>query len=59
MDFNQILQAVSTVGFPIVAFGLMYYMINTSLKELKENITKNTSVIEKLLILLTGKKEDE
>lgn len=59
MDFNQILQAVSTVGFPIVAFGLMYYMINTSLKELKENLTKNTSVIEKLLILLTGKKEDE
>lgn len=59
MDFSQILQAVSTVGFPIVAFGLMYYMINTSLKELKENLTKNTSVIEKLLILLTGKKEDE
>ena len=59
MDFQAIIQAISTVGFPIVAFGLMYYMVNNSVKELKDTVSKSTSVMEKVLLILQGEQKED
>jgi hypothetical protein len=34
MDYNQIVQAIGSVGFPIVACCGLFWMINTTMKEL-------------------------
>lgn len=52
MDFNAILQAVSSVGFPIVACGVLFYQNNKlteTITNLKETIADNTTAIKILL----------
>ena len=44
-----VLTAISTVGFPIVAFLLMFYQSTQTIK-------KNTEVLSELCIILRGKK---
>lgn len=41
MDVNAIMQAISTVGFPIVACGALFYLYN-------KTITKLTVTLEKM-----------
>ena len=41
MDINTIMQAISTVGFPIVACGALFYLYN-------KTITKLTVTLEKM-----------
>lgn len=48
MQFNDILTAISSVGFPIVACGALFYMINTTMKELTNVIGKLDKTISKL-----------
>ena len=52
MDSNAILSAISTVGFPIVCCGVLFYQ-NAKLVEtitnLKETIADNTTAIKILL----------
>ena len=45
MDFNALIQAISTVGFPIVCCGVLFYQNNN----LRATIEENT----KALITLT------
>lgn len=45
MDIQNVLTAISTVGFPIVACGGLYWMINKALKELTSAVNNNTSAI--------------
>lgn len=56
MDFQQILTAISTVGFPIVMCGaLFWYMIQqrnshkSEIDEMTKAINNNTLVLQKLL----------
>lgn len=49
MEFNDIVTAISTVGFPIVACGALFYMINTTVKELTNVITNLDKTISKLI----------
>ena len=49
MEFNEVVTAISTVGFPIVACGALYYMINTTMKELKDVIENLDKTISKLV----------
>lgn len=42
---------VSSVGFPIVAFYLMYKMVNGALKENTAEIKRNTELMSKLLAM--------
>ena len=52
MDFNTILQAVSSVGFPIVACGVLFYQNNKlteTITNLKDTIADNTTAIRILL----------
>lgn len=52
MDYNAIVQAIGSVGFPIVACVGLFWMVNTTMKEftatvgnLNESIIKLTSKI--------------
>lgn len=56
MDVQEICNAISSVGFPIVACGALFYMINTTMKELRDVIAS----LEKAIIKVSGhEKENE
>lgn len=57
MDIQEICNAISSVGFPIVACGALFYMINTTMKELRDVIAS----LEKAIIKVSGheKENDE
>ena len=40
---SEITQVISSVGFPIVACGALFWMINTSMKELTNAIAALTA----------------
>lgn len=53
MDYNSLVQAIGSVGFPIVACVGLFWMVNTTMKEftitignLNESIIKLTSKIQ-------------
>lgn len=48
MDASSIGELINTVGFPVAAFCLMFYMVNSTLKELQTTVNKNTEVIIRL-----------
>lgn len=61
MEMNDLLTAISTVGFPIVMTLLLLYMMNENNKQHKqemnnisESLNNNTLVIQKLYDHLTG-----
>lgn len=53
-DINAILTAISTVGFPIVCAGAMWYTHVKTMKEMDETIERNTLAIQRLLDKLNG-----
>lgn len=62
MEFNDILQAISTVGFPIVCCGVMFwnnYQMQKQHKSESDNfataLNNNTLALQKLTIMLEGK----
>ena len=46
MDIQEITQVISSVGFPIAACGALFWMINTTMKELKEAIQALTKSLD-------------
>lgn len=59
MDFNAIMQAVSAVGFPIVACGVLFYQnskLTETIGDLKNTLTENTTILK---TLVNDKKEGE
>ena len=50
MSFNEILQLISNVGFPIAVSVAMFWMINTTLNKLINTVDKNTEIINKILL---------
>lgn len=57
MDFNAIMQAVSTVGFPIVCCGVLFVQNN----KLRDTVEENTKAVISLTdyIKLSNYKEDK
>lgn len=49
MDFNAVIQAISTVGFPIVCVIYLIYFQNKILKELQDTINTNSLTVQKLV----------
>lgn len=45
MNYQDLVQAISTVGFPIVCCCALFWMINTTMKELKDVIASLTQSI--------------
>ena len=61
-DINVIIQAISTVGFPIVMCGIMFWFLNreqeshkAEMLSLKEVISENNKVLEGLKQLIDDK----
>ena len=52
MDFNALVQSVSTVGFPIVCVFLCFYYINKNNERNDSTIEKNTQAIQELTIFI-------
>lgn len=50
MDYNAIVQAIGSVGFPVVACCGLFWMINTSMKELTGAINNLNASIVKLTL---------
>ena len=51
MDFNAIMQAVSTVGFPIVCCGVLFYQnskLTETINELKVTLVENTTILKSI-----------
>lgn len=57
MDVNMILQAISTVGFPICACGALFWMINKQDESHKQEINSLRSVLEANTQALTELKD--
>ena len=57
MDINLILQAISTVGFPICACGALFWMVNKQDEQHKAEITALRSVLEANTQALTELKD--
>jgi hypothetical protein len=45
MNYQDLVQAINTVGFPIVCCCALFWMINTTMKELKSAIIGLTQSI--------------
>lgn len=45
MNYQELVQAINTVGFPIVCCCALFWMINTTMKELKAAIIGLTQSI--------------
>lgn len=54
MDFSEVMQMVSTVGFPIVAAGVLMWVLTTKMTILEQAVRNNTSVMQRLLDKLGG-----
>ena len=46
---EQIVQAISTVGFPIIAFLLVFWKFDKSLSLLTQAVNNNTQAVQLLL----------
>lgn len=57
MDVNIIMQAISTVGFPICACGALFWMINKQDESHKEEINSLRAVLEANTQALTELKD--
>lgn len=54
MNINDIITLISSVGFPIVAAGALFWYMNKTQKENTEAIHNNTLVMQKLIDKLGG-----
>lgn len=54
MDFSEVMQMVSTVGFPIVAAGVLMWFLSTKMTTLEQAMQNNTLVMQRLLDKLGG-----
>ena len=54
MDFSEVMQMVSTVGFPIVASGVLMWFLSTKMTTLEQAVQNNTLVMQRLLDKLGG-----
>lgn len=57
MDLNTVMSAISTVGFPIVCCGVLFYQNNKlseTLGELKDTLTENTTMLKIITSKMKG-----
>ena len=60
MDYSALAQFISSVGFPICAFGAIFYLYDKTVKELTVTITKIDATLEHILAHLEiGSEEND
>jgi hypothetical protein len=52
MDTNTIIQIISSLGFPIVMCGALFWFLVKQLEHLKDTINENTKMLAKLTTLI-------
>lgn len=57
MNITDVTTLISSVGFPIACCCAMFWYINTTMKEFTKTMSENTSMLEKLTIILTNEKD--
>lgn len=58
-EMNTIISMISNIGFPIAAFVAMFWMTNTTLKDLKTVITENTTLLTELSTKINAMTKEE
>ena len=48
MTIDELTQLINGVGFPIVACGAMFWMLNNSFKELKDTLDRVCTSLDKM-----------
>ena len=46
---QEIITAITTVGFPIIAYLLLFHSLRSDLKSLTDSLNENTAVISSLV----------
>ncbi len=59
MDFNTIIQAVGSVGFPIVITLVLLWYMKGELTELRRTVENNTLTMQKLIDYIERSPIDE
>lgn len=59
MDFNEIVTAISTVGFPIVACGGLFYLYDKTIKELTIVLNKIDNTNQMILEFVKDNEKGE
>lgn len=59
MTVNDITQLITSMGFPIVCCGALFWYIITIQKESTQAISNNTIVMEKILEHLSNEESEE
>lgn len=57
MDFEVVMSAISTVGFPIACCGVLFYQnskLTETIGELKETLTENTTMLKIITSKMKG-----
>lgn len=54
MDYNSLVQAIGSVGFPIVACAGLFWMVNTTMKEFTATVDRLNESIIKLTTKIDG-----
>lgn len=49
MDYSALAQFISSVGFPICAFGAIFYLYDKTVKDLTTTITKIDNTLQHIL----------
>jgi len=57
MSVQDLTTIISSVGFPIVCCGALFYYINTTMKEFTKTMTANTEALKELQISLANKEK--
>ena len=66
MEFNDIITAICTVGFPIVAYGALFWYVikkdaehKTEVEKMTEAINNNTIALTKLIERLENENKND
>lgn len=59
MNISDVVNVISSIGFPIVACCAMAWFIATTFRNFNELVTKNNVLIEELISLLREENGDE
>lgn len=49
VEIDVITNLIGAIGFPIAAFIMLYWMMNTTLKDIQKVMSENTLAITKLI----------
>lgn len=58
MEANEIMQAISTVGFPIVACCVLFYLYDKTLREVVATLQEVSNTLKEVAYSIRKRSED-